>query len=190
MPSGHKLLAPLGGIPLVRHTVLAALASRVCSVTVVTGHEADAVSGALQGLPVTLVHNADHESGMASSLRVGLAAVVPEEAGLVVLLADMPLIRAEHIDALVERFQAEAGRTIVVPVCAGRRGNPVLWPGQFRSQLMVLSGDTGARKLLGTYAGQVSEVVLEDEAIFMDVDTAADLAAVRAIAGDERSGPG
>ncbi|MCA0424853.1 MAG: NTP transferase domain-containing protein, partial [Proteobacteria bacterium] len=64
----NKLLAQYRGKPLVRHVAEAGLAAGVGPVTVVTGHQAEAIRAALEGLPVSFVHNADFASGMASSL--------------------------------------------------------------------------------------------------------------------------
>ena len=57
MGGPNKLLAELGGKPLVRIVTEQALASKAERVIVVTGHQADQVERALQGLNVTFVHN-------------------------------------------------------------------------------------------------------------------------------------
>ena len=54
MGAANKLLADVGGKPMVRHAVEAALASRARPVLVVTGHQADDVRAALAGLDVAL----------------------------------------------------------------------------------------------------------------------------------------
>ena len=50
MGAANKLLADVGGKPMVRHAVEAALASRARPVLVVTGHQADEMPAALAGL--------------------------------------------------------------------------------------------------------------------------------------------
>ena len=87
-----KLAAPIAGKPLARYAAEAALASSARPVIVVTGHAQEAVATALQGLPLEFVHNPDFASGLASSLRTGLAALPPDVAGAIVLLADMPAV--------------------------------------------------------------------------------------------------
>jgi molybdenum cofactor cytidylyltransferase len=68
---------------------------------------------------------------------------------------------------------------IIVPVHAGKRGNPVLWPRAFFPAMLALDGDAGAKRLLAANAGCVGEVDLGTDAIFLDVDTAEALARVR-----------
>ena len=49
----NKLLIEVDGEPMVRRVAAAALASRAAPVVVVTGHEAERVRAALDGLDVT-----------------------------------------------------------------------------------------------------------------------------------------
>ncbi|GAB4182846.1 MAG: hypothetical protein Fur0039_27330 [Rhodocyclaceae bacterium] len=170
----NKLLARVGGKAMVARVADAAIASRCASVTVVTGHEAEGVRAALAGRPVAFAHNPDHAQGMSGSLARGLAALPAGVAGAVVLLGDMPRIEPAHIDALIAAFAASDA--IVVPVRAGRRGNPVLWPRRFFGEMMRLSGDRGARELIDAHAGEVCGVELATDAIFLDADAPEDLA--------------
>jgi molybdenum cofactor cytidylyltransferase len=179
----NKLLAELAGEPIVRHAVRAALASRARPVIVVTGNQAAGVEAALAGLPVRCVHNPDFADGMATSLQVGLAAVPAEIDGALVCLGDMPRVTAGHLDAIAAAFVPEPapgdGGAIVVPTCARKRGNPVLWGRRFFAEIAALRGDVGARALLERYADQVVMVAIEDPGILIDVDTPEALAAVR-----------
>ena len=67
----NKLLAELGGKPLLRHAVEAALASRLDPVIVVTGNDAAGIEKALAGLNVTFAHNAHFADGLSTSLENG-----------------------------------------------------------------------------------------------------------------------
>jgi molybdenum cofactor cytidylyltransferase len=174
MGAGNKLLAEVDGVPLVLRAVNAALASRAASVTVVLGHQADAVEAALAGRKVNLVRNTDYAKGMSTSLRHGIAALPQDAQAVVVLLADMPRITAAHVDALIEAFAGASA--VIVPTKAGRRGNPILWPRRHFAAMQAVSGDKGARGLLEQFAGEVVAVEMEGEAIFADVDTPDDLA--------------
>ena len=71
----NKLIAEIGGKPLVRIAAEQALASRAKPVIVVTGHERERVELALAGLPVRFVHNPDYADGLGTSLKAGIAAV-------------------------------------------------------------------------------------------------------------------
>ena len=62
----NKLIAEIGGKPLVRIAAEQALASRAKPVIVVTGHERERVEAALAGLPVRFVHNPDYAEGLSA----------------------------------------------------------------------------------------------------------------------------
>jgi molybdenum cofactor cytidylyltransferase len=179
MGGPNKLLAELDGKKLVRIATEQALASKASDVVVVTGHQADLVEQALEGLKVRFVRNPDFAGGLASSVKAGIAAVPPTADGAVVCLGDMPLIDANLIDRLIESFAPDRGNLIVVPVAAGRRGNPVLWSRRFFNELMTLDGDIGARHLIARHAEAVAEVPVEGDGAFLDIDTPQALEAAR-----------
>ena len=179
MGGPNKLLAELGGKPLVRTVTEQVLASKASSVTVVTGHQAAEVEKALAGLKVKFVRNPDFVAGLASSVKVGIAAVPENADGALVCLGDMPLIDARLIDRLIEAFAPDRGHLIAVPVSDNRRGNPVLWSRRFFDELMTLDGDIGARNLIAKHAEAVAEVQAEGHGAFLDIDTPEALASAR-----------
>ncbi len=180
MGAVNKLIAEIGGKPLVRIAAEQALASRASTVIVVSGHEREKVEAALDGLPVHLVYNPDYADGLGTSLKAGIAAVPDDADGAVVCLGDMPQVNAALIDRLIAAFDPEKGALVVVPSIAGRRGNPVLWARRFFPDLMQIQGDIGARHLIGAYGEAVAEVPVEGEAALTDVDTPESLLAVKA----------
>jgi molybdenum cofactor cytidylyltransferase len=179
MGGPNKLLAELSGKKLVRIATEQALASKASEVIVVTGHQADLVERALDGLKVKFVRNGDFARGLASSVKAGIAAVSANADGAVISLGDMPLIDAGLIDRLIEAFAPERGHLISVPVADGRRGNPVLWSRRFFKDLMTLDGDIGARHLIARHAEAVTEVPVEGNGAFLDIDTPQALEAAR-----------
>jgi molybdenum cofactor cytidylyltransferase len=179
MGGPNKLLAELGGKPLVRLVTEQALASKAKGVIVVTGHQAELVEKALQGLDVKFVRNPDFAEGLASSVKAGVAAVRDEADGAVICLGDMPMISAQLIDHLIEAFAPDRGNLIAVPVSDGRRGNPVLWSRRFFNELMTLDGDIGARHLIAKHTEAVAEVPVEGFGAFLDIDTPQALEAAR-----------
>jgi molybdenum cofactor cytidylyltransferase len=106
---------------------------------------------------------------LSTSLRAGVRALPAECDGALVLLGDMPMITGAHVDRLIAAFAEDAH--IIVPVNGGVRGNPVLWPATYFSELVKMEGDTGAKRLMREHAGDVREVDLGSDAIFADVDT-------------------
>ncbi|WP_336486306.1 nucleotidyltransferase family protein [Methylobacterium nigriterrae] len=170
-----KLLADLGGKPLVRHAAEAACAARVGPVVAVLGAHAEGIRAALAGLDLACVENPDYGAGLSTSLRAGLAALPEAVVGALVLLGDMPGVTARHLDRLAEAFRAaDPTPAAVVPVRGGRRGNPVLLNRRLlEADLACLAGDRGAGPILAGRADVLE--IAGDAATALDIDTPAAL---------------
>ncbi|MEJ0047378.1 MAG: NTP transferase domain-containing protein [Rhodospirillales bacterium] len=90
---------------------------------------------------------------------------------MLVCLGDMPLVTPSLLNRLLEAYDPDEGRLIVVPTHQGKRGNPVVWDRRFFAEMAALTGDTGARALLLRHAEQVAEVEVESDAVLRDFDT-------------------
>ena len=161
------------GEPLVRRAAIAAVEAGASPVIVVLGADAAEITPALSLLPsVTLVINDDWNTGLASSLATGLRALSQNVSrdGVLVMLADQPLIDAASLRQLLDAFDtdhriiaSEYDDTIGVPVVIGREHVP---------DLMALKGDAGAGAWLRKRIGDVTRIPMARAA--MDVDTPSD----------------
>ena len=188
MGRNNKLLAEIDGIAMVRRSAENVLGSRANPVIAVTGHERERTEEALDGLDLTFAHNPDFADGLSTSMKAGLAAMEGEIDGLLVCLGDMPRVTPETIEKLISAFDPLEGRAICVPTWRGKRGNPVLWSSQFFDEMMEVSGDVGARHLIGSHAELVVEVEMKDDGVMIDVDTPDALARINATSDIKRPG--
>ena len=181
MQAGTKLLLPLGGEPLIRHSVKNLCKTGFDEIIVVTGHKANSVIEALDDLPVTLVRNPDYKNGQASSIKAGLKAIARDTDDILIALGDMPLVPAELIDNLcaAHHDNPEADNAITLPTCADQRRNPVLFGKAFFDLLAALEGDQGARQIIHDHDMSIARIDWPDKAVFMDADTTQMLAAIR-----------
>jgi molybdenum cofactor cytidylyltransferase len=175
----NKLLADIGGSPMVRKTALA-VRPAVDAMIAVTGRDADHVAEALEGIDLRSVHNPDFAHGLSTSLRRGLEALPNDTDAVLVALADMPLVSSETVSRLIAAYNPAEHRSICIPVFKGQRGNPVLWGRQHFDVLAGLSGDKGARTLFDQYADEIVEVEMPDDAVLTDIDTPEALALMTA----------
>lgn len=178
----NKLLEEVAGAPMVRRTAEAALASRARPVVVVTGHEAERVAAAVDGLDVRLVHNPSFADGLSTSLKAGLGALPDTADAALIVLGDMPLVTGADCDRVLAGLATE-GALVAISTAGGARGNPVAWSARLFPELRATEGDAGGRALLSRYADSVVEVEL-GEAAALDADTPDALALVRARAVD------
>ncbi len=176
---GPKMLADFHGRSVIAETISNIAASSVDEIVVVTGHDQERVSAAVQAPKVRIVHNPNYESGMASSLRAGVMAAQGADAVLI-CLGDMPKVSATVIDRMLAAFNPTEHRSIVVPKFKGEFGNPVLWGAEHFVHLMALEGDKGARHLIADLKSEATEIE-GDEGVLLDADTPVELARLRAI---------
>ena len=175
-PLNKLLVVDRSGKPMIARVVDNVLSSKARPVVVVTGHQAEQVMHALGGRPVRVVAAPDYADGLSASLRAGIAAVPPEVAAAIICLGDMPLVTGRMIDRLLEAYDPDEGRLIVLPTFRGKQGNPMLWDRRFFPEILRITGDSGARFLLGQHLENVAEVEMSDDGVLRDFDTAESLA--------------
>jgi molybdenum cofactor cytidylyltransferase len=173
-----KQLLELDGTPLVRHVVQRAFASRLDEVIVVTGAHADAIEGALAGLPVRIVHNDRYEQGMGTSLAAAVDVLDEDVDAIIVLLADQPAILPGAIDRAMAA-RRESGAPVVMARYGEERGHPVLFGRECFPALAALEGDAGGRDVVRSHRDRMVLIDGGLPAPPADVDTEAAWDALR-----------
>jgi molybdenum cofactor cytidylyltransferase len=169
---GAKLLAPLPDGTPVGVASLTNLAAAVDAVVAVVrpGDGAVASTLAADGARVSVCPRATE--GMGASLAWGVRAA-PAAAGWLVALADMPWIQSATIARVADALRR--GASIAAPSWRDSRGHPVGFASGFYAELSALSGDEGAKAILGRHG--VLLISTEDAGVLRDVDTPGDLEA-------------
>lgn len=168
-----KQLLPWQGITLLQHAVQTALAVTTQPV-VVTGANDEHLATAVDPGQVTLVHNPEWQQGIASSIRCGLQALlnrIPTPDQVIFMVCDQPFVTAGLLLDLINE-QQKSRKPIVASAYANTLGIPALFDSSLFPQLLDLQGDTGARRLIQQYSGEVSSVIFEEG--MYDIDTLVD----------------
>jgi CTP:molybdopterin cytidylyltransferase MocA len=172
-----KCLLELGGVPLIRRTLIALSGAGVDEVVVVLGHHAEQVDAAVETFPVTVVHNPQPDDGQVSSQRIGLAALTGKLDAVLVVLADQPLVNAQDISALIGAYKKRGpGVDVLYPEVAGQRGNPVVFSAEVREQILADGADVGCRQWQAANAARVQPFVTDNRRYRIDLDTLEDVA--------------
>lgn len=182
---GIKQLALIDGEPMLRR-VARSLLEIDTPVIVVTGAHAQQVEAALAGLPVRVERHSDWADGMGSSLAAGVRRVVadfPGATGVLVCLADQPLIDVTMLQHMLARHAMAAG-AILATSQRDADGPPVLFPRDCFEILAHWSGARGARELLEREARRVERFFASE---LVDVDTPEDLVRVRGLLAAHRN---
>jgi CTP:molybdopterin cytidylyltransferase MocA len=169
---GGKLLAKLGGQPIIEAVLDNLREAPVDEIIVVVGADAERLREVCERYGVRIVANEEWERGQSTSVLAGLRASGGRAA--VVLLGDQPFVGADAVERLVAAF-AE-GTKVAVATYGGKRRNPVLFSREVWPLLEAeLAGDEGARSVLRRHPELVVEVPCEGVGDPADVDTREDL---------------
>jgi CTP:molybdopterin cytidylyltransferase MocA len=172
-----KCLLELGGVPLIRRTLIALSGAGVDEVVVVLGHHAERIEPAVSAFPVTVVRNPDPDAGQVSSQRIGLAALGGKLDAVLVALADQPMLNAQDITALIGAYKKRAeGVSVVYPQVAGEPGNPVVFSADVREQILAGDANVGCRQWRDRHPQAAAPFVTDNRRYRVDIDTPDDLA--------------
>ena len=175
----HKLAQSLGASTVLVMTLERVLASHLPVVVVTTQPLADTVSRYVATRDIVVLpavgSPASQELGMGYSIAAGVASR-SDASGWLVLPADMPMVQASTLQAVARELE---GHCVVYAQYRGRRGHPVAFSAELYSELVMLTGDEGARRLVARYPSLAVDV--DDPGVLMDVDTQEDLLRVRAL---------
>ena len=169
---GGKLLADVGGMPLLDRTLQCLLDAGVDQVVVVLPPAGRFDRVRLLGDPhVFVAVNADPSRGMLSSIQVGIAAGDGDP--ILVLPGDMPFVSSGTVVAILAAY-ARTPR-VVVPRHDGRRGHPVALPGRLRAAILAAPPTATLSQVLAAAGLDRLELDVEDAGVVRDVDVVGDL---------------
>lgn len=175
------MLLEFRGKSLIEHVLDALSGSRVSEIVVVLGYEAEKVRDKLKGAAIKIVENPNYRGGLSTSIKAGLQALSPDADGIMICLADQPLLEAKDLNLLIDAFEAarkkrKNRKSIVMPLYRGRRGNPVILDARHRADILKITGDIGCRELIEKCRDEVLAVEMQNDHVVRDIDDAADYA--------------
>jgi len=190
MGNRPKSLLELNGMTLIEHQIKALSAAGAHPLVVVLGHYAGHMVRALQPLGVNIAHNPDPGPDPASSLRIGLQALPPRTDAVLVALADQPLITSQDITDLVRAYtHRPAGTQWVQPEVDGLPGNPVMFSGEVRQQILAGNAGMGGPQWRSEHPEQVHRWASPNTHYRTDIDTPEDIPALAARTGHQLRWP-
>jgi molybdenum cofactor cytidylyltransferase len=161
-----KALLPYCGTTFLGHILETIGRSCIDHQLVVLGHDRERIAATIEG--VDWVYNPSYEQGMTTSLQAGIRALPEAARGAMLFLVDHPVFRVATVEGLVSGISAGA---IVLPVCEGRRGHPVLFARAVFEEILNLGNHQGANIVVRRDPARVVEVPVDDPGVLLDIDT-------------------
>jgi molybdenum cofactor cytidylyltransferase len=161
------------GKTLLELAIEAGLKSKCDGVTVVLGANAEAIEPGIKSYGINIIHNPNWADGMASSIAAAISSLQSNAAlrNVVVMLCDQPFVNRSIIDSLLYK-QQQTGKRIVACTYKDTVGVPALFARSLFDQLLLLTGQEGAKKIITDHPQDVATIPFEKGGI--DIDTIAD----------------
>jgi molybdenum cofactor cytidylyltransferase len=137
---------------------------------VVLGAGAEVIRTMAKLDPSIVVLNPDWEQGQLSSICAGVRSLEGVDTdGMVLCPVDHPLVSAQLVSELVDRFYEEK-KAIVLPTFKGRRGHPAIFSSTLYGELLAAPADKGARVVVWEHAADVVEVPTDEEGVILNLN--------------------
>ncbi len=163
----NKLLADFEQLPLIAHSAKTLSGLAVAQRVAVLGKDID--PQLVPGFVAVTPSGEDFQQS--ASLKSGLATIMQHPLdGVIICLADMPLVPLSHFEGLIAGW-CDASSLVATHAC-GRPMPPALFGADWFGALMASEGDQGARQLI---AKATHYIELGDQ-FAADVDSISDLA--------------
>jgi len=175
MQGRNKLLANIGGSPMIRRVVQAAVASKVDEVIVVLGWEEEKIRNALAGLNCKMVVNRNFPKGQSTSVRAGLAEINQSSRAVLILPGDVVRIDAASVNTVIDKYNQNGG-AIVIAGHQGKSGHPILLDERLFPEIALINEETfGLKAVVMKHQNETCLVETGSSNALKDVDTPEDL---------------
>ena len=169
-----KALLRVGEQTFIERIIAALVQVKMREIIVVLGRHAEEIGPAIEKLPVRVVVNADYQKGQLSSLQAAIRSLRGDDCdGILVHLVDHPFVNPDLVEEMVQRFY-DSKSLIVVPICKGRRGHPVILSRRLFSELLAAPLEAGAKQVVHAHRAETLEIETSEPGVVIDIDTPAD----------------
>ena len=164
----QKLMLNVGGLPIIERVIRAAKYSHIDEVILV--YQNEEIREIAEKYGVKTVYNEKAAEGQSAAVKLGISSSHPGTDGFMFLVGDQPYLSSATINTLIDIFKRER-HPVVVPIYAGKRGNPVIFSSILKDALYKLQGDCGGRVIIDQMPESVKLVNIKNSLEGVDIDT-------------------
>lgn len=166
-----KALAVFNGLALIEFTLKKLLATTLEEIVVVLGSNNELIKPhVLKDKRLKCVLNTNYQLGQTSSFKTGLKTTDPRALGVLLLPIDLPLIKPETIDTLIDYFIKQAP-LVLVPTFENKKGHPPVFSDDLRDELMCLNDDQPLSEILNRHEKEILIYPVNDEGVVLSFNT-------------------
>lgn len=166
-----KPLLPIAGKPAIVYLADHLFQAGVDQCIIVTGYRGDEIRAACASMPAIIWgYNPDYaETDMFTSVKIGFS-LVPKNCRRVLMMpADIPLIQAETVKAMLA-----ANTALAIPVYQGKKSHPISLSSELMPALIEWKGSRGLKGAFENLGIKPELIPTNDPFGLMDMDTPED----------------
>ncbi|WP_426670222.1 nucleotidyltransferase family protein [Mucilaginibacter sp. McL0603] len=158
---------------LLERAIETAIDTECRPIFVVLGANVDDIDFDIKSKEVKFIFNSNWNEGMASSIRIAISEIEKHEEinNVLIMLCDQPFVTSKLIAGMLLK-QQETGKAIVACKYGDTIGVPALFTRTLFSELLLLRGQEGAKKILKDHPEDVAIIPFDKGNI--DIDTKED----------------
>jgi len=165
-----KMLLKFNGKTMLENVIDNVAESDSDGILVVLGAGRDELLDYVRKYDIMYCYNENYREGMLSSVQCGFRNLPHDIDAVLVFQGDQPFISHSVTNSLIEKFRS-SDKGILIPVCNGKRGHPLLLDRKYRDEITNLNPDEGLRSITHQHAADVLEVDTDEQGILRDFDT-------------------
>lgn len=162
----NKLLMKINEETIIEKVIKEVKKSEIEKIYIVTNNEE--IKNIAYKLDIKVIENKDAIKGQSEGVKVGVKEA-EEKDDFMFFCGDQPFIDFITINNLIHKSKRNRDK-IIVPIFRNRKGNPVIFPRNFRLDLLKLEGDVGGRHIIKTHNDEVVFFEVDKEMFLKDID--------------------
>lgn len=166
-----KQLLPWKDTTLLGNAIRNATSSWARTIYVVLGANTKSIRKQIVDNEIDVIENPDWKLGIGSSIAIGMKMVMKKNIefhGILIMLADQPLIDKDYLNLMITSFYNQPER-IIATAYKNRAGVPALFDKAYFNELTRLKNDFGAKELIGQNKNKIFTINPNNKSV--DVDT-------------------
>lgn len=167
--SQNKLLMKLNGIEIYRYILDTIKQCKDTFYEIIVVAKDDEILRYAENLEFKIIENNISHLGQSASIKLSLENIKRAD-GYMFFVSDQPFIKKETIMKLYDSFNENQDK-IIMPCYNGMRGNPVIFPHEFKEELLSLSGDVGGKIIINKHTDDTVKINIQSDNEHIDIDT-------------------
>lgn len=157
---------------LLNHSISKVTQLKPDDVFVVLGANSDFIKSKIESKQVNILTNKNWKKGLGNSIGFGVYTIskaLQDIKGILVMLADQPLIEKDYYAFLINRFTPDSHQILATEYSDGKLGVPALFDKTYFQELSDLNSEFGAKHIIQKYSDNVESV--KNAQANIDIDT-------------------